>query len=112
MVFTFYHGLPQVTHKLRTAISAVESGGWGLVILPGITRLWMRIPTEHWLFRRELLAHKRGIRRKNGNSTGNYLLMDEESTRGIFFCREFQALGQGIHPEELLFHQELLARER
>jgi hypothetical protein len=91
-----------------------ESNG-EMVILLGITSSWTKNPPEKWLFCWELPAHGRRIHRRNGYSTGNYQLMDEESTgrmvillgitsswtrnppEKFLFCWESPAHGRGIH---------------
>jgi hypothetical protein len=61
-----------------------------MVILPGITRLWTRNPTEEWLFHWELPAHGQEIHPKHIFPPG----ITKSFTRNP--------------PEERLFYRELL----
>jgi hypothetical protein len=54
-----------------------------LVILPGITMLWMWNTSGEWLFCQELPCYGCGIHQRNGYSARNYHVMDVEYTREI-----------------------------
>jgi hypothetical protein len=63
-------------------------------------------------FRRKLLAQGRGIRKRKGDSAGNYQLRDEESARGRGIPPEITSSGTRNPPEERGFRRKLPAQGR
>jgi hypothetical protein len=79
------HQLPRQWHYV------VKTGE--MVILLRFTTSWTRNPTEEWLFRRESLAHERGILQMNGYSSGNHQFREEDSTTEEWnFAKNYQLI--------------------
>jgi hypothetical protein len=78
----------------------------GMVIPPGITGFWKRNPPKEWLFLRGWQASVSGIHQRNGYSSENRRLPEEESTKGMVIPPGMAGFCKWNPPKEWLFLRE------